>query len=74
MLRIGRIDTDFKAKKMLLEAAREYATFNRRSLLAGAGALAGASVLGKNFIQSVSAEEVKKPKDGKTYKIGIPLN
>ena len=67
-------DMDYKSRKNLVEEAREYAAFSRRSLLTGAGVLAGASLLGKNFIQTASADEVKKPKDGKKYKIGIPLN
>ena len=64
---------DFKARKMLVEEALEFASFNRRSLLLRTGALAGASLLGESLVRTADAEEVKPAAGGKKVRIGIPL-
>lgn len=64
---------DFRARKLLAEEALEFGSFNRRSLLARAGALAGAGLLGKGFVGSAEAAEVQPAAGGKKVRIGIPL-
>ena len=64
---------EFKARKMLVEEALDFASFNRRSLLVRTGALAGASLLGGSFARTADAEEIKPATGGKKVRIGIPL-
>lgn len=60
-------DMEFNEKKKLIEEAREYATFSRRSLLVTAGALTGVSLLDKDLLRPAFAAS------GKKVRIGIPL-
>lgn len=67
-------ETENKAGKTMVEQAMEVGKFSRRTLFSGAGALAGASLLGTGMMGSASAADLPVPKTGKKVRVGVPLN
>lgn len=63
---------DFKERKKLVEAAREFAEFSRRDMLKMAAA-AGMTAAAGSLIGSARAEDIDVAKGGKKVRVGIPL-
>lgn len=63
---------DDKARRNLLEEAKEFASFSRRNFLATAGA-GGATLAAGSLLNPLDASEIQVADAGKKVRVGIPL-